>query len=102
MNYEKTIFELRGKIPANFENIVMAEFGKYDKNKNGYIEGEELNSLLGDMATFFGFIPDEVINNESMRKSMLNEIDINNDKRINYKEFQTYYIIVYSKEKLLD
>jgi len=101
-NYDETKKNLQDKIPRNFENIAMHEFGKYDINSNGYIEGNELFSLLKDMAVFFGFDPNEVETNESLRKSLLSEIDVNNDKKVTYKEFKVYYLIKYSKEHFIE
>lgn len=102
MNYQQAKEKLKDKIPVNFENIAMHEFGKYDKNSNGHIEGPELLSLLQDMAQFFGFDPNEVENNEFIKKSLLSEIDVDNDKKITFKEFQQYFLMVYSKEHFID
>jgi Ca2+-binding EF-hand superfamily protein len=102
MNYDQTKEKLKDKIPANFENIAMHEFGKYDKNSNGCIEGAELIPLLKDMAVFFGFDSNEVESNESIRKSLLSEIDNDNDKKITFKEFKFYFLMVYSKQHFID
>ncbi len=102
MNYEQAKSKLKDKLPVNFENIIMHEFGKYDSNSNGYIEGLELKSLLRDMALFFGFDPNEVERDESIKKSLLSEIDVDSDKKITFNEFKQYYLMVYSKEHFLD
>jgi len=102
MNYDQTKEKLKDKIPANFENIAMHEFGKYDKNSNGCIEGAELIPLLKDMALFFGFDPKEVESNDLIRKSLLSEIDVDNAKKVTYKEYKFYFLMVYSKKHFID
>jgi Ca2+-binding EF-hand superfamily protein len=58
-------------------------FKKFDMNKNGFIEFEELKHLLEDLANEIGIpIPDE---QEVM--SLFKQYDLNKDKKISLEEF---------------
>lgn len=80
-------------LPKNFSNIVMKEFSKYDKNKNGFIEGDELIPLINNIADFYKFKLEEI--EDKFANSVLGTIDLNNDKKISYQEFKEYFIHFY-------
>ncbi|MCL7023521.1 hypothetical protein MKW94_009091, partial [Papaver nudicaule] len=62
---------------ANDEHLHKA-FSYFDKNKNGYIELEELKEALMD---------DEAINCSDVANDILQEVDTDKDGRISYDEF---------------
>lgn len=100
--YSETKKKLKDKLPMNFENIAMKEFSKFDKDKNGYIAGNEIIALLKNMAVHYGFNPEDLESNEQLQRSLLSEIDQNTDKMISYDEFKVYFLINYSKNKFLN
>ncbi|CAD8062464.1 unnamed protein product [Paramecium sonneborni] len=66
---------------AEFSNRV---FDRYDKNHSGFIEKEELNALLINLAN-------EMNSQQPSKKEidyMLSYLDTNNDKKISRTEFQ--------------
>jgi Ca2+-binding EF-hand superfamily protein len=69
------------------QKLAKEAFRKYDTNKNGFIEVDELKHLLEELANELGIpAPDEqeVIN-------LFKQYDINNDKKISQEEFYTLF-----------
>jgi Ca2+-binding EF-hand superfamily protein len=67
----------------NMKKYAIDAFNKFDINKNGFIDLDELNFLLEDIANELGIpAPDEqeVVN-------LLKEYDTNKDKKISQEEF---------------
>ena len=81
--------------PPNFEKIATREFKKYDTNGNGVIEKKELNLLCKGMAIEFGFEVNEFEKNTYLKKSLMEEIDGNDDDRITFEEFKKYFTNIY-------
>ena len=66
------------KISANFEEEMKVAFKMFDKDKNGYIERDELKQMmtkLGEKLT------------DGEIDEMMKEADTDNDGRVNYNEF---------------
>ena len=66
------------KISANFEEEMSVAFKMFDKDKNGYIERDELKQMmtkLGEKLT------------DGEIDEMMKEADTDNDGRVNYNEF---------------
>ena len=66
------------KISANYEEEMNVAFKMFDKDKNGYIEREELKQMmtkLGEKLT------------DGEIDEMMKEADTDKDGRVNYNEF---------------
>ena len=66
------------KISANYEEEMKVAFKMFDKDKNGYIERDELKQMmtkLGEKLT------------DGEIDEMMKEADTDNDGRVNYNEF---------------
>ncbi|KAK3269479.1 hypothetical protein CYMTET_22081 [Cymbomonas tetramitiformis] len=74
--------------PAELEAICREAFSKYDKNKNGAIERDELTDVLADLGALKD-VPKPSIG--SFVIDMFGKIDLDKDSHINYQEFSLFY-----------
>ena len=79
------------ELPKEFKDQAMLYFTKYDTNNNDLIEPDELKCLMTDVAKEIG-IPAPT--DEDVEK-VLDDTDMNNDKKISREEFLTLFKIIY-------
>ena len=78
INFDEFLSMMGRKISANFEEEMKVAFKMFDKDKNGYIERDELKQMmtkLGEKLT------------DGEIDEMMKEADTDNDGRVNYNEF---------------
>lgn len=85
-------------LPPELMNQAKACFEKYDLNKNDLIEPDELKLLMTDVANEIG-IP--IPSDENVNK-VLDDTDINGDKKISREEFLTLFKIIYVMKSMKD
>lgn len=80
---------------SNFKEIAANNFKNYDKDKSGYIDANELQKLMTDVAKEIGIpAPDDSEIQETM-----GEFDKNKDKKISSDEFVHLFEVIYEMKK---
>lgn len=87
--------DFKDLLPENFDQIALEEFRKYDYNHNGIIEKKELILLYRGLAESFGMNKNDVDHDHNLQKSLMEEIDMDNDKKITFEEFKKFFARVY-------
>ena len=79
------------ELPKNIQDLAHQAFKKYDKDNSGFIEFKELKQLMNDVSKEIKIpIPsDEELN------GVLNDTDLNKDKKLQASEFLELFKIIY-------
>ena len=78
INFDEFLTMMGRKISANFEEEMKMAFTMFDKDKNGYIERDELKQMMSKLG-------EKLTDGEV--DEMMKEADPDNDGRVNYNEF---------------
>lgn len=70
----------------------MAKFNELDADKNGYVEGEELDTLLAWTREGLPDVDGSQEFRDEIQARLLQKMDIDGDNRLSFEEFEAWYV----------